>query len=145
MSILGWGSQYQTHSWRWHGRRTNLVYSLSTIAYLGSIQTGRANVKSTASLLYTIFDATRPVWMRRLTCVPKPAHRVLRRQVEATAASLNRPLGSIQIGRANVKPTASLLYENYNAVRPVWVFRLKNMCSKTSASCFTPWNRRRGV
>ena len=32
-----------------------------TLAPLGSIQTGRASVKSTASLLYEIFDATRPV------------------------------------------------------------------------------------
>ena len=28
---------------------------------LGSIQTGRANVKSTASLMYKNFDETRPV------------------------------------------------------------------------------------
>ena len=33
-------------------------------------------------------------------------------------------------------------YENYNAARPIWILRLPNMCSKTSASCFTPSNSR---
>ena len=47
-------------------------------------------------------------------------------------------LGSIQTGRANVKTTASLLYKFFDATGPVWMHRLTNMCSKTSALCFTP-------
>ena len=47
-------------------------------------------------------------------------------------------LGSIQTGRANVKSTVSLLYKIFDATRPVWMLRLTNTCSKTSALCFTP-------
>ena len=46
--------------------------------------------------------------------------------------------GFIQTGRANAKSTASLLYKGFDATRPVWMQRLTNMCSKTSALCFTP-------
>ena len=47
-------------------------------------------------------------------------------------------LGSIQTGRDSVKLTASLLHKKFEAARPVWMLRLINMCSKTSAPCFTP-------
>ena len=60
---------------------------------LGSIQTGRANVKTTASLLYNFL-----MWRGRsecsdwLTCVPNQARSVLRRHFDADASGLNRPL-----------------------------------------------------
>ena len=51
-------------------------------------------------------------------------------------------IGSIQTERTNVKTMASLLYKNYDAARQVWMLRLTNMCSKNSASYFTPSNWR---
>ena len=61
---------------------------------LGSTQTGRANVKSTTSLSYKYYNAAHVVCMFlfKLRCVPKPALRVLRHQIDAAAPSLNRPL-----------------------------------------------------
>ena len=42
-------------------RHINTRIPKKMTAHLGSMQTGRANDKMTASLLYKIFDATRPV------------------------------------------------------------------------------------
>ena len=52
---------------------------------LGSIQTGRANVKTTASLLYKFFECSD--WQ---TCVPIQARCALRPQIDADASGLNR-------------------------------------------------------
>ena len=95
-----------------------------------SIQMGRANVKTTASLLNNFFWRGRSECCDWQTCVPILARCVLRRHFDAVASGLNRPWWSIQTGRANVKSTVSLLYKNYNAARPMWMLRLTSMCSK---------------
>ena len=80
-----------------------IFYGENTEAF-GSIQTGRANVKSTASLLYKIFDATRPVRMLRLTNMCSiPARCVLRRQINAVASGLNRPFISLAVNPCGVQ------------------------------------------
>ena len=48
-----------------------------------------------------------------------------------------RALGSIQTGRANVKSTASLLYKNSNAARPVWMLRLINVFQNQNVVFYT--------
>ena len=60
------------------------------------------------------------------------------RLIKFPAATFTPRQGSIQTGRANVKTTASLLYKCFDATRPVCMLRLTNMCSKSSALCFTP-------
>ena len=60
------------------------------------------------------------------------------------AESLNLDLVKIQVtgcwykGLFRLDAPTSLLYTNYNVMHPLWMIRLNIMCSKTSASCFTP-------
>ena len=98
--------------------------------------------------IHTASDPTRR-WTNRtlLRTCPNMIPYAYRARRKHDTPGVQRALGYIQTGRVSVKPMVSLLYNNYDAVRPVWMLRLINMWSKTSAWCFkfTPSNCRSRV
>ena len=61
-SLVNVGDILPKHVTRWTRHvHSNLKHLSMQKLFLGSIQTGRANIKSTAALLYKIYNAAGPV------------------------------------------------------------------------------------